>query len=378
MKKQILKVLIVSDYYYPHWTGICKSIYNLTQSVKGPINFTVLTVKFKKTLKNEEVVDGVRILREPYLFSISRAKYSFSLILRFISLVKNYNIVFINSPFSNILPVSIITKLFKKKLLIFHHGDLMLPEGLVNRIIERIFYLCSTAGFFLADKVSTYTYDYALHSRLLKSHLKKFTPLLIPVIVENNKRFNLYDNRIYKKLSRYKKNKKNLFGFAGRFVKEKGVDLLFKAIPKIMIKLPSAHFIFAGEIHVGYENFFKKNIDKYNHAKKNITILGLLNQKNLNVFYKMIDFMIVPSRSDCFNLVQAEAMLYKKPVVISNIPGARFLVKKTGYGILFEKENIKDLVNKVVSMTKFKAYNNFSEIKKLLNNKKDLLNFFYS
>jgi glycosyltransferase involved in cell wall biosynthesis len=52
--------------------------------------------------------------------------------------------------------------------------------------------------------------------------------------------------------------------------------------------------------------------------------------------------------------VQIEAMLNRIPVIAPNIPGARIPVKKTGFGLLFEKENYQDLAHKIVYLLKNK------------------------
>jgi SAM-dependent methyltransferase len=49
--------------------------------------------------------------------------------------------------------------------------------------------------------------------------------------------------------------------------------------------------------------------------------------------------LALPSRSDCFELVQAEAMLCGTPVVASDIPGAREAVRRTGMGRLVAAED---------------------------------------
>lgn len=149
-----------------------------------------------------------------------------------------------------------------------------------------------------------------------------------------------------------KSQKHIIFGFAGRFVEEKGFDILFQAIPMIMKQLPQAHFVFAGELNMGYEDFFGQHKASYEKIKQYVTILGLLSGDQLTHFYHNIDFMIVPSRTDCFNLVQAEAMLCGKPVLFSNIPGGRWLVQTTGFGALFEKENAEDLAKSLTELTK--------------------------
>jgi len=366
------KILIVTDYFYPHWTGISKSIYYLIKTKFNNINFDILTVNHSKKLKKEEKIFNSKIFREPYLFSISRAKYSISIIFKFISLINNYDEILINSPCVNILFFSIITKVFRKKLIIFHQGDLILPKGFFNKIIEKIFDISSLVSFYLANKISTYTKDYGIYSRVIKFFLKKFTPIIIPIYVKKQKLNK--KSKLFKKLINLKKNKKILFGFAGRFVEEKGFDILFDAINHVTKKNKNFHFVFAGETNIKYENFFQKNLEKYKKIKKHLALLGLLEKKELSYFYQLIDFIVIPSRSDCFNLVQAEAMLFKKPSIVSNIPGASYLIKKTNFGLIFKKENYKDLAQKIIKAikTKNKLLKNFRKVLKILNNKENV------
>ncbi len=363
--KQEKKLLIVSDYFYPHWTGISKSLYYLLKSLQNSYSITVLTVAYDSSLKNEESLFNAKIIREPFLFSLSRAKYSFQLVLKSISLIKKVDIVIINSPCTNVLPVSLITKLFKKKLIIFHQGDLLLPKGFVNRLLEKIFDFSSLVSAVMANKLATYTQDYAQNSRILKNFLSKTSPILLPVLLAKP---NLSCKKI-EKLRVLKTEHKAIFGFAGRFVEEKGFDVLFDAISLIIREIPNAHFVFAGETNMKYEQFFEKNRAKYESVKPYLTMVGLLDSECLSAFYKYLDFLIVPSRSDCFNLVQAEAMLSGVPVIVSNIPGARVLVSKTKFGAVFETENSKSLADVLV-----RAYKNMDNIKKEQKNVEKILN----
>jgi glycosyltransferase involved in cell wall biosynthesis len=338
-KKKQIKLLIVSDTYYPHWTGISKSIYNLAGSMKEKFDITVLTVSHGKGLKSEETVDGVSVVRAAQLLTFSRSHYSLSVIFKFFSLVRKFDIILINSPCANILPFSLIAKLFGKKLLIFHQGDLILPTGFVNWVIEKIFDVSTFTAFALCDKAATYTDEYILSSRCLKPFAHKCTGLLLPVVLQSNPP----GQKLY-----VKEKGQVLFGFGGRFVEEKGFDILFRAIPVIKKHLPGAKFLFAGPKRMEYEDFFSEILSLYEPVKNDIIFLGLLDDKKLPAFYKTIDFLIVPSRSDCFNMMQAEAMLSGAPCLSSNIPGLSFMVKKTGFGLLFEKNNAPDLAQKAV------------------------------
>jgi glycosyltransferase involved in cell wall biosynthesis len=362
------KLLIVSDYFYPHWTGLAKSLYYFLEALDDEIQSTVLTVRFREDLPKNDMVFHTPIYRENPLFSFSRAKYSVSLLFRFFRLVNSHDAVFINSPNTNVFPLAILTKLFNKKLYIFHQGDLVLPQGILNRIIERVFDINSFLAFLLADKVSTYTQDYADHSRVLRSFLSKCSPVLFPLPQGFTQQ-------------KRKKHKGIIFGFAGRFVAEKGFDILLQAIPAIVASLPDARFLYAGEINMGYENFFEEHKLAYERVKDHVQLLGLLDEKALKDFYQSIDFLIVPSRSDCFNLVQAEAMRMGTPSLATDIPGLRFLVKKTGFGLLFHREDPESLAKTAIQAVREQATITacYSEVKKILNSEKivqDLRTFF--
>jgi len=342
-------LLIATDYFYPHWTGIAKSILYLTKGLQKDFSISVLTVRFEDFLKKEEMLGTVQIIRSGYLFTLSRSKYSFSTLFVLLSKLGSTDVVLVNAPSANVLPFAILTKLFRKRLLIFYQGDLILPEGMFNRVLEKIFDMSSFIAFSLADKVSTYTEDYAKSSRLLRHFLHKIHPLILPIHIESNR------EKKVKKIEAFKKEKKVLFGFAGRFVEEKGFDILFDAIPFILKKIPDAHFVFAGQQYMPYENFFQKNQELFEKVKNHITFLGLLDSEELVYFYKNIEFIVVPSRSDCFNLVQGEAMLCGTPVIASNIPGLRHLVRESGFGVLFDSSNPHDLAEKLIEAYEKKA-----------------------
>lgn len=332
-------LLVVTDYFYPHWTGISKSLGGLVKEIDDLFDITILTVRHKKNLKKEDVFGRAKVLRENYLFIISRSCYSIAILLKFLLIVSRFDIVFINSPSANMLPFSLIAKLFGKKLIIFNQGDLILPDGPVNALISIIFRISSYISCFLADIVSTYSQDYAESSYVLKPYLYKCRPFLMPP-----------DEVYFSQRKTDKKRKENdiRFGFAGRFVEEKGFDVLFEAIPLIKKEIPQAKFIFAGEAHMTYENFFEEKKYLLEKVKQDIQFLGLLDNKKILQFYRDIDFIIVPSRSDAHNMVQTEAMLCGTPSIAADIPGLRFLPKITGFGILFKKEDPSDLAKKTI------------------------------
>lgn len=337
------RLLVVSDYYHPHWTGISKSVHRLVGALDRRFCITVLAVEHEPGLPRQERDGNSTIVRTVPTFTLSRGFVSIPLLARFLSMVRGSDVVMVNSPSAHILPVAILTKLFRKRLVVFHQGDLILPTGPVNRLIERVFDISSYISLSLADQVATYTQDYANSSRVLRPFLRKFKPVVMPLPQSGNA-----DSDGAATRARVPEGTEFLFGFAGRFVEEKGFDVLFDAIPLVMQEIPGAHFVFAGETNMAYEDFFGRSRERFERVEDHITLLGLLDENAMADFYSALDFIVIPSRSDCFNLVQAEAMQRRKPSIVADIPGARAMVQLTGFGRIFEKENPRALARQLV------------------------------
>ena len=243
-----------------------------------------------------------------------------------------------------------MAKIFRKTCVIYHQGDLKLPRltgnFIVNKFLEIMFDVFTIPAFFLTDIASTYTRDYAESSRAMKYSLYKFRPY-IPTYILSTKHPSIH---IKQKLATLKK-KHTLVGFAGRFVEEKGYDVLFQAIPTILQKNPQAHFIFAGKTNIDYEPFYEYVAPYLKKHKTDITFFGLLSEGDYRLFFESLDAFVISSRSDCFPTTQIEAVIQGIPVVCTDIPGARMLVKETGIGEIVPAEDPLALAESIVKVT---------------------------
>lgn len=344
-----MRILLATEYFHPHWTGIAKTFHYVAKNLQSQgHDITVLTTQFDDQSPRNEVFDGIDIVRAPYQIRLSRTHYSLWIVFTFMSMLHRFDIVVINSPNSNVLFYSILTKVWGKKLVIYHQGDLKLPRMTGNfflhKALEIVFDLLTIPSFLLADIASTYTKDYAKNSRVMKYSLFKFKPYVPTYVLEDGKPTEAFA----KQMTALKKKHKKIIGFAGRFVEEKAFDVLLKAMPHVIEKEPSAHFVFAGKTDIDYEPYFDKLAPLIEQNKDNLTFLGLLRDHNYTHFFKSIDTFVISSRSDCFPTTQIEAVLQGVPSVCTDIPGARMLVKKTGYGEIAEPENPQDLADKII------------------------------
>ena len=126
--------------------------------------------------------------------------------------------------------------------------------------------------------------------------------------------------------------------FVGAFVPQKGVDILIKAIEDIDFNFK---LIGSGKLYKKIEDYIIKN------KLKHIQLLGKKSFIETASFMRKCSFLIVPSRSEGFGLVAVEAMACSKPVVASDVGGLKEVVIDGYNGLLFKKEDIIDLKEKI-------------------------------
>jgi len=326
-----LRILVCLTYYLPHRTGLTLHAQRLAEALAARGHrVTVVSARFRPDLAAEETIGGVRVVRLPAPLRISRGLVMPSYPFAVRRLLAEADVVHVHTP---MLEVGLVGRLARRTgtpLVITHHGDLVLPGGMHNRLIERSMQALFRSGARVARRLIAYSEDYANHSRWLRPHLGRTTAILPPVVIPRPQ-----PERVGELRRRHRLDGRVLVGFAGRFVAEKRPDVLLRALPAIAAEFPTVTAVFAGQQELGYERFFERNRalvavtgDRFRH-------LGLIDDPGeLAAFYAACDVLALPSETECFGLVQAEAMLCGTPVVATDIPGARVPVRITGMGLL--------------------------------------------
>ena len=103
-----------------------------------------------------------------------------------------------------------------------------------------------------------------------------------------------------------------------------------------------------------YEPFFEKYQRLVDAQKKHLRFLGLLSKGDLGHFYAPLDAFVISSRSECFALTQIEAVQQRVPIVVTDIPGARMLVKSSGFGKVVAPEDPYALAQGIIEVIKQK------------------------
>ena len=342
-----MRILIVLTYYHPHWTGLTAYARLLAEGLaRRGHQVTVLTARYVKELPKEEVHNGVRIVRLEPLMRLSRGVIMPSFPLVVYRLIKEHDVVQMHTPLLESPLITTLAGRLGKKVVFTHHGDLVMPSGLFDQFVESVVTWLMTQALKGSTRVTIHTKDYADNSPFLSPFKDKLVYVLPPVEIPEPVPEQVAAWRRELQVENCK-----LVGFAGRFVEEKGFDFLLKSIPYVLESMPDVKFVYAGEVNVAYESFFEKWRHLVERWNDHVIMLGLLRdaQKVAN-FYAMCDVLALPSRTDCFPMVQVEAMLCGTPTVATDIPGLRVPVRLTGMGRLVQPQDERALAEGLVDM----------------------------
>lgn len=207
---------------------------------------------------------------------------------------------------------------------------------------------CQYWGSFHAKNAVKYADKIIAISNQNKEKTEKMFPnekdkiVLIPNGVDNEV-FYIQENIDKKEiLKRYGivKNFDKIVSFAGKFTEIKGVDVLLDAAK--LYENEDVLTIVAGD------GVLREKLTEYSKKLnlKNIVFIGNRNQNELSQIYNISDVLAMPSRSEAFGLVAAEAGMCGTPVVASNVGGLTDFVTPD-VGFLFEVNNSKELAAKI-------------------------------
>jgi len=129
--------------------------------------------------------------------------------------------------------------------------------------------------------------------------------------------------------------------FVGRMEPVKGPDIFLEALGLIKDNFSKfkIHFVGVGSL---LETLKRKTKDMC--LDKQVVFYGNISDfQKISDVIRMADWLVIPSRSDSIPLVFSEAMKCATPIITSNLPDLKFLIKKYKVGYLFDKGDFRGL-----------------------------------
>jgi len=329
----ILRILIVLTYYRPHTSGLTIYVERMARGLAARGHqVTVLTSRFDRACPLETMEDGVRVVRAPVLFRVSKGVIMPTFGWLATRLVREHDVISLHLPQFDAAGVAARGRLMGRPTVLTYHSDLELPPGPFNWVANQVVHVMNRLAGLLAERVVAYTQDFADHSPFLRTFRRKIEVIPPPVDLPEVgpgaaaafARMHDLDGR------------RPVIGMVARLAAEKGVEVLFQALPDVLAVYPEARVLFAGQYRnvLGEEAYARRLEPLFREYEERWQFLGVLNPAQLAALYPNLACIVVPSlnSTESFGLVQVEAMLCGTPSIASDLPGVRQPVNQTGMG----------------------------------------------
>jgi glycosyltransferase involved in cell wall biosynthesis len=150
--------------------------------------------------------------------------------------------------------------------------------------------------------------------------------------------------------------------FVGRLEKRKGIQVLIKAIPLVLERLPDTTFTiigrdtfvtpdfigFSGDNRYSFKNKLLGELpEKY---RRSVNFLDYVNSDDLKKYYGSCNLFVGPSLYESFGLIYLEAMSFGKPVIGCGVGGVPEVVDDGYTGILVPPEDYEALAGAIVGL----------------------------
>ena len=333
-----MKILLIENYYYPYISGITESTKLLAENIANIKDFEVAVLcSNHDNLPKEEIINKVKVYRAPIVMKISKGTVSPAYIMMAKKLAKEYDVVHFHLP---MLEAGILASLINpKKIVITYHCDINLRPSMLNNFIVKVMDLSHKRALKRANKIVFSSIDYAKSTRFCSKFLDKARE--IAPLHKSIKKVNC-------------KVKPHSIGFCGRIVEEKGIDVLLKAFKIVKETIPDAELRIAGDYkNVAGGSIYPELMEYVKENKiKDVNFLGKIPENDLGKFYSQLGVFTLPSTNslEAYGLVQLEAMICGTPVVASDLPGVRTIVKNTKMGLIAKRKDERDLANKLIKV----------------------------
>lgn len=330
-----MKILIVSDTFYPHTGGVPEHMLYLWKNLRTlGHDAKVLAPSFGKNYPyvDENIIRMGRAIKIPKNKSFSVVTLGVLLpwsMRRFLAR-ERFDVIHIHGPIAPVLPYFALKYSTAKNFVTFHSAHeesfgYVLWEPMLEQYFRKIDGMIAVSEV-ARDSVSKY---FPGSYRIIPNGIdtERFHPEVKPV-------------------SELEKFSPKIL-FVGRFEPRKGLKYLFQAFPRIMQAFPKAKLVVVGRGIL--ERYYRRYVEE--HIKESVIFVGHASPEDLPRYYASCDIYCSPATgAESFGIVLLEAMASGKPIVASEIPGYQKVMENEKEGLFFKACDAESLADSIIRL----------------------------
>ncbi len=332
-----MKILFVSDIFYPHTGGVSEHILYLYQTLRRMGHDAwIMAPSYGSNAPwvDSTIVRLGRAIKIPKNRSVSVVTFGILIpwtLRRFLER-EQFDIIHLHGSVAPTLPYLALKYSKAKNFITFHsaHDEsygYVLWEPVLEQYFRKLDGLIAVSSV-ARDSVSKY---FPGKYRIIPNGIdtERFHPDVKPI--------DDLDPNVPKIL------------FVGRFEPRKGLKYLLQAFPHILREVPNAKLVVVGQGVL--EHYYRRYVEE--NIKGSVSFVGHVTAEDLPRYYRSCDIYCSPATgAESFGIVLLEAMATQTPIVCSDIPGYRTLMEDGKQGLFFKACDPRSLAARIVSLLK--------------------------
>jgi phosphatidylinositol alpha-mannosyltransferase len=332
-----MKILFVSDIFYPHTGGIPEHILYLYRTLRQMgHDAKILAPSYGNNSPwvDDTIIRLGRAIKIPKNRSFAVLTFGLSIpwkLRRFLE-KENFDVIHLHGSVAPTLPYLALKYSKAKNFITFHSAHeksygYVLWEPVLEQYFRKLDGLIAVSTV-ARDSVSKY---FPGEYRIIPNGIdtERFYPQVKPIEALAG-----YSPKIL---------------FVGRFEPRKGLKYLLQAFPMILRDVPTAKLVVVGQGFL--ERYYRHYVEE--HIKGSVLFVGHVTPEDLPRYYVSCDIYCSPATgAESFGIVLLEAMAAQTPIVCSDIPGYRTLMEDGKEGLFFKACDPRALAVRIVSLLK--------------------------
>ncbi len=333
-----MRICLVSDAYYPYYSGVTEYVYELSRHLKKMGHYVdIITGSYGLGDEDYKAIRIGKVIKIKALGSYSTLPFGFNIpsLMKDILNKKGYDIVHLNGPFFPNL------SFFAMKY--------------SNVPIVATFHTASENKFHIFSGIYKHIFKEYYKKINVKIAVSRHAMDTYKQFIEND--FEIIPNGV--DVERFKPEGEkvewmkdlNTILFVGRLDKRKGLDRLLKAF-LIVLKEVDARIVVVGKgpLFPKYASFVRRN-----KIEDKVHFVGKVSPNDLPKYYRSATIYTSPATgNESFGIVLLEAMASGCPVIASNIKGYNEVIKDGENGILVDTKDSKIYAEKITRLLREK------------------------